>query len=129
MLIARLDRLACPEMNPAIALDDPDLSVRVAVLPGATAAKLATHARLLAQERAFHARHGVRSLERCSGKGQHRRMIVTNGAPGGQADPAERVMDVVLSIRENGATFRDIAAALNQQELVTASGTVLTGVE
>ncbi len=56
-------------------------------------------------------------------------MIVTNGAPGGQADPAERVMDVVLSIRENGATFRDIAAALNQQELVTASGTVLTGVE
>ncbi len=127
LLIARLDRLPLADAGHASLFADPAINLRVATLPTATKAELEIHARLLAQERAVRAWQALRNLDRRAELGLHRHRRAPGKATPEPADAEAKVPDqvaqIILPMRERGATLRDIAEVLNRTGLVTVSGT------
>ncbi|MBK4218155.1 hypothetical protein JJJ17_19685 [Paracoccus caeni] len=119
LLVARLDRLPVAQLGYAPFFADPSVDLRVAVLPHATKTELSIHARLQAQERAFHARQAAINVETRAAKGRCRAFATETE----DAQTADQVTQIVLPMRQRGATLRDIASALNRAGLMTSSGT------
>ncbi|MBU3029376.1 recombinase family protein [Paracoccus marinaquae] len=114
LLISRLDRLPIANMGLAPFFDDPQIALRVAVLPGASPDELRAHARLGEQERRCAASRAADNL---------RKSRSWSGAPETSApDRTEQVARIALPMRENGATLHDIAMALNRAGLTTPRG-------
>lgn len=125
LLVARLDRLPLSESSAHPVLASPDIRLRVAVLPQASKAELAIHARLLAQQQAFCARQAAADMQRRARQGTYSRTQAAGSpsAPVACGTAAEDILAVVIPMRQGGATLRDIAAALNRDNVATARGT------
>jgi len=128
LLVAKLDRLSRKMSFIANLMDDPKVKLRVASMPYADKFQLHIYAALAEQERTFISLRTKAALAEAKAKG-----VVLGGmrdATGKRNDAvkagamrqAERVAGVVLPLRQQGATLRDIAEALNISGVPTARG-------
>ena len=128
LLVAKLDRLSRKVSFIANLMDDPKVKLRVASMPYADKFQLHIYAALAEQERTFISIRTKAALAEAKAKGV--KLGGMRDATGKRNDAvkagamrqAERVAGVVLPLRQQGATLREIAKALNVSGVPTARG-------
>ena len=128
LLVAKLDRLSRKVSFIAGLMDDPKLNLRVAAMPYADKFQLHVYAALAEQEREFISQRTKAALGEAKARGvklgglrdktQRRNEAVKANA----ADRARKVAGIVKPLRDQGATLREIAEALNGSGVPTARG-------
>ena len=128
LLVAKLDRLSRKVAFIAGLMDDPKVKLRVASMPHADKFQLHIYAALAEQEREFISLRTKAALAEAKAKGRtlgglrdetmKRNEVVKANARA----RAERVAGVVKPLRQQGATLREIAEALNTSGVATARG-------
>ncbi len=128
LLVAKLDRLSRKVSFIAQLMDDPKLALRVASMPYADKFQLHIYAALAEQERDFISQRTKAALRQAKERGvklgglrdatmQRNKVIQT------QANKrADKLESVVVPMRQQGASLRDIAAALSKAGVQTARG-------
>lgn len=130
LLVSKLDRLSRKVSFIATLLEDKRVSFRVAAMPNADKFQLHIYAALAEQEREFISLRTKAALAEAKRKntdlklgGLRDKTGIRNKAIQEQAlRGAERVADVVIPLRQGGATLRQIAASLNRSGVPTARG-------
>lgn len=128
LLVAKLDRLSRKVSFIACLMDDPKLSLRVASMPYADKFQLHIYAALAEQERDFISQRTKAALRQAKERGKklgglRDKTMQRNKVIQAQADQrAKRLASIVVPMRNNGATLRDIAKALNEAGIATARG-------
>ena len=128
LLIAKLDRLSRKVSFIANLMEDPKVRLRVAAMPSADKFQLHIYAALAEQEREFISIRTKGALAEAKARGVKlgglrdatgkRNRAVQEKAK----ERAERVAGIVMPLRKQGATLRDIAATLNKSGVGTARG-------
>lgn len=128
LLVAKLDRLSRKVSFIAALMDDPKVKLRVASMPYADKFQLHIYAALAEQEREFISARTKAALAEAKAKGKKLGGLRDatgrrNAALKANAKArAEKVAGVVLPLRSQGATLREIAEALNSSGVPTARG-------
>jgi len=128
LLVAKLDRLSRSVAEIAKLLEDKSLNFRVATMPHADKFQLHIYAALAEQERDFISKRTKSALQAAKARGvllggARPEAAVRHAAVKVVADGhADRVRSVIQSYRNNGSSYRSIAAHLNQLEIATARG-------
>jgi DNA invertase Pin-like site-specific DNA recombinase len=128
LLVAKLDRLSRKVSFISALMEDPKLTLRVASMPYADKFQLRIYAALAEQEREFISMRTKAALGEAKARGvklggmrdatMKRNVAVQANA----MERAKRIKTVVLPLRRNGATLKDIATALNAASVPTARG-------
>lgn len=128
LLVAKLDRLSRKVSMIATLMEDPKLSFKVASMPSADHFQLHIYAALAEQEREFISLRTKSALAEAKAKGvklgglrdktDKRNVAVQQEA----RRRAERVRELVTPMRDQGASLRAIAEALNRSGVSTARG-------
>jgi DNA invertase Pin-like site-specific DNA recombinase len=128
LLVAKLDRLSRKVSFISALMEDPKLTLRVASMPYADKFQLHIYAALAEQEREFISMRTKAALGEAKARGvklgglrdatMKRNVAVQANA----MERAKRIETVVLPLRRNGATLKDIATALNAASVPTARG-------
>lgn len=128
LLVAKLDRLSRKVSFIATLMDDKRVRLRVAAMPSADKFQLHIYAALAEQEREFISLRTKAALAEAKAKGTklgglrdatgERNKVVQAQARKG----AERVAGIVVPLRSQGATLRQIADTLNSSGVPTARG-------
>lgn len=128
LLVAKLDRLSRRVSFIAALMDDPKVRLRVASMPYADKFQLHIYAALAEQERTFISIRTKAALGEAKAKGVKLGGLrdatgKRNIAVQDQAKlRAGRVADIVVPLRTQGKTLREIASALNTSGVPTARG-------
>ncbi|MBT9385455.1 recombinase family protein [Pseudooceanicola sp. CBS1P-1] len=128
LLLAKLDRLSRKVSFVATLMDDKRVQLRVAAMPHADKFQLHIYAALAEQEREFISLRTKAALGEAKARGvrlggERDATKARNKALKAQAQQgAERVAGIVLPLRSQGATLREIAATLNSSGVPTARG-------
>lgn len=128
LLVSKLDRLSRKVSFIASLMDDRKLSFRVAVMPMADKFQLHIYAALAEQEREFISTRTKAALAEAKARGKRLgglrdATMKRNAVLQAQADHrARRLESIVKPLRDQGATLRDIAAALNEAGFETPRG-------
>lgn len=128
LLVAKLDRLSRKVSFIAVLMEDPKVGLRVASMPGADKFQLHIYAALAEKEREFISIRTKAALAEAKVRGV--KLGGMRDATGKRNEAvqanakvrAERVAGIVQPLRQQGATLRDIAAALNKSGVSTARG-------
>lgn len=128
LLVAKLDRLSRKVSFIATLMDDKKVRLRVAAMPNADKFQLHIYAALAEQEREFISLRTKAALAEAKARGTklgglrdktgERNKAVQAQAKAG----AERVAGLIVPLRDQGATLRDIAASLNKSGVPTPRG-------
>lgn len=128
LLVAKLDRLSRKVSFIATLMDDKKVKLRVAAMPNADKFQLHIYAALAEQEREFISLRTKAALAEAKVRGAklgglrdktgERNKAIQAQAKAG----AERVAGLIVPLRDQGATLRDIAASLNKSSVPTARG-------
>ncbi|PYG24698.1 recombinase family protein [Pelagimonas varians] len=128
LLVAKLDRLSRRVSFIATLMDDKRVRLRVAAMPNADKFQLHIYAALAEQEREFISLRTKAALGEAKARGVklgglrdktgERNKAVQAKAKTG----AERVAGLIIPLRTQGATLREIAASLNKSGVPTARG-------
>lgn len=128
LLVSKLDRLSRKVSFIATIMDDPRVKLRVASMPYADNFQLHIYAALAEQEREFisartkaalaEAKAGGKTLGGLRDKTMKRNAVIQSNAKA----RADKVAGVVVPLRQQGATLREIAEALNKSGVATARG-------
>jgi DNA invertase Pin-like site-specific DNA recombinase len=128
LLVAKLDRLSRKVSFIANLMDDRRVSLRVAAMPSADKFQLHIYAALAEQEREFISLRTKGALAEAKARGVklgglrdktgRRNAAVQANAKG----RAERVAGIIIPLRQQGATLREIAETLNRSHVATARG-------
>ena len=127
-LVAKLDRLSRKVSFIAGLMDDKRLRLRVAAMPNADNFQLHIYAALAEQEREFISLRTKAALAEARARGTklgglRDKTGERNKAVQQQAQRnAQRVASVICPLRQQGASLREIAAALNTSGVPTARG-------
>jgi DNA invertase Pin-like site-specific DNA recombinase len=128
LLVSKLDRLSRKVSYIAAIMDDPKVKLRVASMPYADNFQLHIYAALAEQEREFISTRTKAALAEAKAKGKklgglRDKTMKRNAAVQANAKArADKVAGVVLPLRQQGATLREIAEALNTSGVATARG-------
>lgn len=128
LLVSKLDRLSRKVSFIANLMDDKGLTLRVASMPTADPFQLHIYAALAEQERRFISLRTKAALLEAKARGVQLgglrdKTNQRNIAAREQAHRrAERVREIIVPMRENKATLREIASALNSAGVKTARG-------
>ncbi|MEM1149833.1 MAG: recombinase family protein [Pseudomonadota bacterium] len=128
LLVAKLDRMSRNVAFIATLMEDKALRLRVASLPNADAFQLHLYAALAEQERKFISKRTTAALAQAKARGVKlgglRDATMKRNAAARQSacDRAEKVRQIVMPLREQGASMRAIADALNAASVATARG-------
>ncbi|GIT93166.1 resolvase [Jannaschia pagri] len=128
LLVAKLDRLSRKVSFIATLMDDKRVKLRVAAMPSADKFQLHIYAALAEQEREFISLRTKAALAEAKAKGTklgglRDKTGKRNKAVQAQAlRGAERVAGIVVPLRSQGATLREIATTLNSSGVPTARG-------
>lgn len=128
LLVAKLDRLSRKVSFIATLMEDRKVSLRVAAMPSADKFQLHIYAALAEQEREFISIRTRGALAEAKARGVKLGGLrdatgKRNSAVQAKAkERAERVAGIVLPLRKQGASLRDIAATLNASGVTTARG-------
>ena len=128
LLVAKLDRLSRKVSFIATLMDDPKVRLRVASMPYADKFQLHIYAALAEQEREFISARTKAALVEAKAKGKklgglRDKTMKRNAAIQANARArAEKVAKTVQPLREQGASLREIAEALNTSGVPTARG-------
>ena len=126
LLVSKLDRLSRKVSFIAALMDDDKVKLRVASMPYADTFQLHIYAALAEQERSFISTRTKAALAAAKARGQtlgglRPKTEARNEAIQINATArAERVRDIVMPMRAQGATLRTIADALNKAGVPTA---------
>jgi DNA invertase Pin-like site-specific DNA recombinase len=128
LLVAKLDRLSRKVAFIATLMDDKAVQLRVATMPSADPFQFHIYAALAEQERKFISARTKAALAEARAKG--RKLGGLRDATGKRNEAvqrealarAERVSGIVVPLRRQGATLRQIAEALNASGVPTARG-------
>jgi DNA invertase Pin-like site-specific DNA recombinase len=128
LLVAKLDRLSRKVSFISNLMDDPKVRLRVASMPSADKFQLHIYAALAEQERTFISARTKAALREAKAKGV--KLGGLRDATGKRNDAvqanakrrAEKVSGIVLPLRKQGVTLRDIADTLNASGVPTARG-------
>lgn len=128
LLVAKLDRLSRRVSFIATLMEDKKVGLRVASMPAADKFHLHIYAALAEQEREFISTRTKAALAEAKAKGVklgglrdktgRRNVAVQREA----RKRANQVADIVLPLRDQGKTLREIAATLNGAGIATARG-------
>lgn len=128
LLVAKLDRLSRKVSFIATLMDDPKLKLRVASMPHADKFQLHIYAALAEQEREFISIRTKAALAEAKARGaklgglrdatMKRNLYVQQFA----LDRAKKIENVVVPLRQGGASLQAIADALNAASVPTARG-------
>lgn len=125
LLVAKLDRLSRRVSFIASLMEDKRLQFRVASMPHADKFQLHIYAALAEQEREFISRRTKAALQEAKARGKklggiRDKTMRRNTANKAQADArANKLKGIVTPLQTNGATLREIAAALNDANVAT----------
>ncbi|OOY23839.1 DNA invertase [Thioclava sediminum] len=128
LLVAKLDRLSRKVSFIAALMDDPALKIRVASMPNADAFQLHIYAALAEQERSFISLRTKQALAAAKARGVQLgglrdATMKRNEAAREAADAAaQRVAQIIIPMRDSGATLARIADALNAAAITTPRG-------
>ena len=130
LLVAKLDRLSRKVAFIAALMDDPKVRLRVAAMPYADKFQLHIYAALAEQEREFISARTKAALAEAKAKGRRlgglrdKTMKRNAGVKANAKARADRIAKIVVPLREQGASLRAIADALNSSGAPTARGGV-----
>ena len=128
LLLAKLDRLSRKVSFIANLMEDPKVRLRVAAMPSADKFQLHIYAALAEQEREFISIRTKGALAEAKARGVKlgglrdatgKRNIAVQAKA---KERAERVAGIVVPLRAQGASLRDITAVLNKSGVATARG-------
>ena len=128
LLISKLDRLSRRLSFIATTLDDPKVDLAVATIPNADKMQLQIYGVMAEKEREFISLRTKAALAEAKAKGAklgglRDKTGKRNKAVQAQAlRGAERVAGILIPLRDQGATLREIAATLNNSGVPTARG-------
>ena len=128
LLVAKLDRLSRRVSMIADLMEDDQLDFTVAQLPSADKFQLHIYAALAEKERDFISQRTKAALREAKARGKklgglRDKTMRRNAVLKAQAqERARRLEDIVRPLRDQGATLRDIAAALNKAGQKTPRG-------
>ena len=128
LLVAKLDRLSRKVSFIATLMDDRKVKLRVASMPSADKFQLHIYAALAEQEREFISARTKAALAEAKAKGvklgglRDKTMKRNEVVKANAKARAERVAQTVQPLREQGASLRQIADALNASGVPTARG-------
>ncbi|GAB3126682.1 recombinase family protein [Novispirillum itersonii] len=125
LLVAKLDRLSRKVSFIGKLTDDPKLDFKVAQMPSADKFQLHIYAALAEKERDFISQRTKAALAQSTKKlgGMRDATMKRNAVLKEQADQrAGKLAGIVLPLRENGNSLREIASALNSAGLATSRG-------
>ena len=128
LLVAKLDRLSRRVSLISRLMEDKKLQFRVAQMPYADKFQLHIYAALAEQEREFISQRTKAALREAKARGKklgglRDKTMRRNKVWKAQANTrAKKLEGVVLPLRDNGASLRDIAVALNEAKVATARG-------
>lgn len=128
LLVAKLDRLSRKVSFIAALMDDKNLKIRIASMPNADNFQLHIYAALAEQEREFISIRTKAALAEAKAKGvklgglrdktaQRNKAVQANAKA-----RAEKVAGIIVPMRDQGKTLREIAGALNASGVGTARG-------
>lgn len=128
LLVAKLDRLSRKVSFIATLMDDKKLKIRIASMPNADKFQLHIYAALAEQEREFISIRTKAALAEAKAKGvklgglrdktaQRNKAVQANAKA-----RAEKVAGIIVPMRDQGKTLREIAGALNTSGVETARG-------
>jgi len=126
--VAKLDRLSRKVSFIATLMEDRSVSLRVASMPSADKFQLHIYAALGEQEREFISIRTKAALAEAKDRGVKLGGLRDATGKRNQAvqakakERAEKVARIIVPLRNQGASLRDIAAALNKSGVVTARG-------
>lgn len=128
LLVAKLDRLSRKVSTIATYMEDKKLRFRVATMPHADNFQLHIYAALAEQEREFISKRTKAALAQAKARGvklggmrdatMKRNVVARQRA----CERAEKVRQIVMPLRNQGASMRAIADALNAANVATARG-------
>ena len=128
LLVSKLDRLSRRVAFIAALMEDPKVKLRVASMPYADKFQLHVYAALAEQEREFISQRTKAALASAKARGK----VLGGIRPGTEQrnevrrqiaeTQAQRLSAVVVPLRDQGASLREIAAALNGAGVQTARG-------
>lgn len=128
LLVAKLDRLSRKVSTIATHMEDKKLRFRVATMPHADNFQLHIYAALAEQEREFISKRTKAALAQAKARGvklggmrdatMKRNVVARQHA----CDRAEKVRQIIVPMRDQGASMRAIADALNAANVATARG-------
>lgn len=128
LLVSKLDRLSRKVSFIAALIEEPKMKLRVASMPYADNFQLHIYAALAEQERGFISARTKAALAEAKAKGKtlgglRDKTMQRNVAVQANARArADKVAGVVQPLRQQGATLREIAEALNASGVATARG-------
>lgn len=128
LLVAKLDRLSRKVAFIAALMDDPKVRLKVAAMPSADKFQLHIYAALAEQEREFISARTKAALVEAKARGSKVGGLRdatgkrNDAVKAGALNRANQLNGIVTPLRMNGATFREIAAALNASGVNTARG-------
>ena len=128
LLVAKLDRLSRKVSFIATLMEDRRVSLRVAAMPSADKFQLHIYAALAEQEREFISIRTKAALAEAKDRGVKLSGLRDATGKRNQAvqakakERAEKVAGIIVPLRNQGASLRDIAAALNNSGVATARG-------
>lgn len=128
LLVAKLDRLSRKVSFIATLMDDPKLKLRVASMPFADNFQLHIYAALAEQERKFISMRTKAALGEAKARGvklgglRDATMKRNDHVKAFAMDRAKRVENVIVPLRQGGASLQAIADALNAASVPTARG-------
>lgn len=128
LLVAKLDRLSRKVSFIASIVDDQKVRLRVASMPNADNFQLHIYAALAEQEREFISARTKAALAEAKAKGvklgglRPKTEARNNAIQANAKARAEKVGVIIQPMREQGASLREIAAALNTSGVATARG-------
>lgn len=128
LLVAKLDRLSRKVSFVAALMDDKKLNIRIASMPNADKFQLHIYAALAEQEREFISIRTKAALAEAKAKGvklgglrdktaKRNEMVQANAKA-----RAEKVAGIIVPLRDQGKTLREIAGVLNTSGVETARG-------
>lgn len=128
LLVSKLDRLSRRVSFIATLMEDPKVKLRVASMPYADKFQLHVYAALAEQEREFISARTKAALTEAKARGtklgglRDQTGKRNDAVKANAVERAERVAEIVLPLRESGATLLAIAKALNSAFVATARG-------
>lgn len=128
LLVAKLDRLSRRVSFISTLMDDRKVNLRVASMPAADKFQLHIYAALAEQEREFISTRTKAALAEAKAKGVKLGGLRDKTGKRNEAVQreakrrADRVAGIVLPLRGQGKTLRDIATVLNSSGITTARG-------
>lgn len=128
LLVSKLDRLSRRVSFISTLMEDKQLQFRVASMPDAKEFELHIYAALAEQERRFISQRTIAALKEAKARGQklgglRDKTMRRNRVWMAQADERARKLEaIVLPLKEQGASLRQIANALNEADIMSARG-------